>query len=67
MDIIKILRVGAGIVADSYTNPRDYTRSSKDGFRRDQAKLVNDVRTVGNDIKTTIGRHGQQAYKSSGR
>lgn len=67
MDILKILRNGAVSMAGSYVSPRDYPRPDRDGFRRDQAKLIGDVRTVGNDIKKSIGSNVKQAYKSSVR
>ena len=66
MNIKNLIVQGLTTIADSYVSPRDYARPSKDGFRRDQAKLRSDVRRIGADMKTTIDRHGKQSYKPSG-
>lgn len=62
MDLIKFLVGGMMDIAESYTTKRDYVRPAG-GPEKDHANLVNDVRTVGHDIKQTISTYGEQPYQ----
>ena len=63
--IIGYFAGGFGSIVDAYTNPRDYIRPSGQGFSQDQARLTNDIRNVGNDMRKAISRHGKQQHRSS--
>jgi len=66
MKIIELIKEGMLSIADSTVEPRVYVYPVAGGFQRDQEKLSNDVRVVGNDMKKAIKKYGsQQPYKSS--
>ncbi len=63
--ILRIISTGFELIADGYTQPRQYTYPEKDGFVRDHSRLTGDVRRVGVDIKKAINSRDKQTNKAA--
>ena len=61
MKFIDLIADGVYLIADAYVHPRGYAIPSKRGFHQDQKNLTGDVRKLGNDMRTAIGKHDKQA------
>lgn len=47
MNILRMMAKGVAIMADPYVNPRDYNRSTLNGWQIDNNNLRGDVKAVG--------------------
>jgi len=63
MEIIrKFLLDGLTTIAESTMERREYIHPKRGGFARDQAKLIGDVRHVGDDVRIVIRKY-EQSHK----